>query len=62
MTSRHTPPPAERRWLAHPSLSVLLAAVWLLLQQSVHVSQLLAAALFGLVVPGLVHRFLGPSV
>jgi multicomponent K+:H+ antiporter subunit E len=49
-------------WLAHPALSVLLAAVWLLLQQSLAPAQLVAAAVFGLVVPRLVHGFIGPAV
>jgi multicomponent K+:H+ antiporter subunit E len=61
--SDHGRGPAARRagWLAHPALSVLLAAVWLLLQQSVAPAQLLAAAVFGLVVPRLVHGFIGPA-
>ena len=51
-----------RRWLAHPMLSLLLAAVWLLLQQSVDPANLIAAAVFGLVVPWLLHGFLGPAL
>lgn len=47
------------RWLAHPVLSLLLAAVWLLLQQSVAPAQLITAAVLGLVVPRAVHGFLG---
>ncbi len=45
-------------WLAHPVLSALLAGVWLLLQQSVALPQLIAAAVIGLVVPRLVRGFL----
>ncbi|MDP3628316.1 MAG: Na+/H+ antiporter subunit E, partial [Hydrogenophaga sp.] len=45
-------------WLAHPLLSVSLAAVWLLLQQSLALPQLLVAALLGLVVPRWLHGFL----
>lgn len=55
--------PAASRvgWLAHPALSLLLAVVWLLLQQSLAPAQLLAAAAFGLLVPRLVHGFIGPA-
>ncbi|MES2990502.1 MAG: Na+/H+ antiporter subunit E [Pseudomonadota bacterium] len=49
------------RWFTHPLLSVLLAAVWLLLQQSVTLPQLIAAALIGLAVPRLVRGFLRPA-
>lgn len=45
----------------HPALSVLLAVVWLLLQQSLAVPQLLVAALLGWAVPRLAHGFLGPA-
>ena len=47
-----------RKWLRHPGLSLLLALVWLLLQQSVEVPQLITAAVLGLVVPRLVGGFL----
>jgi multicomponent K+:H+ antiporter subunit E len=50
-----------RGWLPHPALSVLLALVWLLLQQSLAVPQLITAAVLALVVPKLVHGFLGPA-
>jgi multicomponent K+:H+ antiporter subunit E len=46
-------------WLAHPVLSVLLGATWLLLQQSVSPANLLFAALLALVVPKLAGGFLG---
>ncbi|WP_420467452.1 Na+/H+ antiporter subunit E [Panacagrimonas sp.] len=46
-------------WLAHPVLSLMLAASWLLLQESVAVPQLLAAAVLGVVVPRMVHGFIG---
>ena len=48
------------RWLARPGLSALLAVVWLLLQQSLALPQLIAAAVIGLVVPRLVHGLLPP--
>ncbi len=49
-------------WFAHPVLSTLLAAVWLLLQQSLALPQLIAAAVIGLAVPRLVRGFLRPPV
>lgn len=55
-------PQPRHRWLSHPLLSLLLAAVWLLLQQSLALPQLLAAAVLGLLVPRLIQGFLGPSV
>ena len=45
----------------HPALSALLAAVWLLLQQSLALPQLIAAALFAFAVPRLVRGFLRSS-
>ena len=47
------------RWLAHPALSALLAAAWLLLQQSLAPGNLITAAVLGLVLPRLLHGFLG---
>lgn len=53
----------KARWLAHPLLSALLAAAWLLLQQSLAPGNLITAAVLGLVVPRLLHGFLGaPTV
>ena len=49
-------------WLSHPVISVLMAAAWLLLQQSVAVPQLITAAVLALVVPRLLHGFLGPAI
>lgn len=48
-------------WWPHPVLSALLAAVWLLLQQSLALPQLIAATAFAFFVPRLVHGFLWPS-
>jgi multicomponent K+:H+ antiporter subunit E len=59
VTKPVTPTPAAG-WLAHPVLSVLVAATWLLLQQSLAPAQLITAAVLGLAVPRLVHGFLGP--
>ncbi len=50
------------RWFAHPVLSLLLAATWLLLQQSLAVAHLISAGVLGLVVPRLVHGFLSAGV
>lgn len=46
-------------WLAHPVQSLLLAASWLLLQQSLALAQLITAAVLGLAIPRLLHGFLG---
>jgi multicomponent K+:H+ antiporter subunit E len=51
----------RRRWLAHPWLSLLIAAVWLLLQQSLHPAHLLCAAVLALLVPWLLRDFFGPG-
>lgn len=56
-----TPADHGKGWLAHPALTLLLAAVWLLLQQSASLPNLLAAAALGLVVPKLVHYFIGAA-
>jgi len=45
-------------WFAHPWLSVLLAASWLLLQHTLAPFHLISAALIGLLVPRLLHNFL----
>lgn len=50
--------PSRSKWLAHPSLSVLLAAAWLLLQQSLALPQLLTAAVLALALPWLLRGFL----
>jgi multicomponent K+:H+ antiporter subunit E len=49
-------------WLSHPVLSLMLAAAWLFLQQSLALPQLITAAVLGLGVPRLVFGFLGPGV
>lgn len=46
-------------WFAHPVLSLLLAATWLLLQQSLAPGNLITAAVLGLLLPRLLHGFLG---
>jgi len=55
----HPPAAPGRLWLTHPVLSVVLALAWLLLQQSIEVSQLLAAAVLGVGVPRLALPLLG---
>jgi len=49
-------------WLPHPSMSLLLAAVWLLLRQSLSLPDLISAVVLGLVVPRLVDGFIGPAL
>ena len=51
----------RRRWLAHPVLSLMLAASWLLLQQSLALPQVITAVLLGLGLPMLLSRVLGPA-
>jgi multicomponent K+:H+ antiporter subunit E len=43
-------------------LSLLIAAVWLLLQQSLALPQLMTATVLALGLPRLLHGFLGPAV
>lgn len=50
----------KKGWLAHPVLSAMLAASWLLLQQSVALPQLITAAVLALGIPRLVDGFIGP--
>lgn len=54
--------PAARRWLAHPVMSTLLAAGWLMLQQSLDAGNLIAAALLALVIPRMVGGFIGDGL
>jgi multicomponent K+:H+ antiporter subunit E len=49
-------------WLAHPVLSIILAAGWLLLRESAAPADLIWAAILGLVIPRWMHRFLGQAV
>ena len=56
MKPQETPPAG---WFAHPVLSLMVAATWLLLRESAAPADLLWAAVFGLVIPRLLHRFLG---
>jgi multicomponent K+:H+ antiporter subunit E len=53
------PTTGRSAWLPHPVLSLVLAAAWLLLQQSLALPQLLTAALLALAIPRLAHGFLG---
>lgn len=50
-----------RRWLAHPWLSLVVAAGWLLLQGSLAPVHWIWAAVFGLVLPWAAHDFIGPA-
>ena len=49
-------------WLPHPALSLVLAAAWLLLQQSLAPAQLLTALVLALLLPRLLHGFIGDAV
>lgn len=57
----HVADPVSTGWFAHPVMTVLLFLVWLLMQKSVAPAHLLSGAVLGLVVPRLVHGFLGPA-
>lgn len=52
----------QRRWLAHPFISAILAAGWLMLQESLALPQLITAAVLALAIPRLIAGFLGPRV
>ncbi len=54
-------PAGQRRWLAHPWLSLVIAATWMLMQGSVSVANLAWAAIMALVLPWLLHGFIGPG-
>ena len=56
-----TSPLGPPGWFARPVLSLLIAATWLLLQQSLAVPQLITAAVLALLLPRLLHGFLGPA-
>lgn len=47
------------RWFARPATSLLVALCWLLLRQSLALPDLITAAMLGLLLPRLVHGFLG---
>jgi len=49
-------------WLPYPAVSMVLAAVWLLLQQSLAPAHLLSGAVLALLLPRLLHGFIGDSV
>lgn len=46
-------------WLRHPVVSAMVGCAWLLLQQSLAVPQLITAAVLALLLPRLLHGFLG---
>jgi len=60
-TAAASAPRSRPGWFGHPWLSVLLAVLWLLMQQSLAPAHLLSALVLALVVPRLVHGFLGPA-
>jgi multicomponent K+:H+ antiporter subunit E len=60
--NRHpTATATPRRWLAHPWLSLVVAAGWLLLQGSLAPVHWIWAAILGIVLPWLTHDFIGPG-
>lgn len=54
-------PGTRARWLSHPILSLLLGLSWLALSHSLAPVHLLSALLIALIVPRLLHPFLGPA-
>jgi multicomponent K+:H+ antiporter subunit E len=52
---------STRRWFAHPWLSSVIAASWLLLQGSLAPAHLLWAAVLSLVLPWLLDDFMGAA-
>ena len=62
MNPSNPPSPTPSRkpgWLSHPLLSLLLGASWLALSHSLEPVHLLSALLIALIVPRLLHPFLG---
>jgi multicomponent K+:H+ antiporter subunit E len=51
------PPPALRRWLPHPVLSVVLLVFWLWLNSSLAAAHLVLGALAGVAIPWFTNRF-----
>lgn len=60
-TQGAAPGQSRAGWFGHPWLSMLLALLWLLMQQSLAPAHLLSAVVLALLVPRLVHGFLGPA-
>jgi multicomponent K+:H+ antiporter subunit E len=58
-TSPPANPARKPGWLSHPLLSLLLGASWLALSHSLEPVHLLSALLIALIVPRLLHPFLG---
>jgi multicomponent K+:H+ antiporter subunit E len=62
LTPSQAPTRSPVTWLGHPLLSLFLGLSWLVLSRSLEPVHLLSALLIGLVVPRLLHPFLGESV
>lgn len=58
-TSTPATPPRKPGWLSHPLLSLLLCTSWLALSHSLEAVHLLSALLIALILPRLLHPFLG---
>lgn len=46
-------------WFEHPVISVMLGAAWLLLQESLALPQIITATILAVMLPRLLHGFLG---
>jgi multicomponent K+:H+ antiporter subunit E len=53
---------ASKAWFSHPALSLLLLAVWLMLQQSLSLAHLLMGAVLALLLPRVLLGLLGPAM
>lgn len=56
------PTPPAPGWFSHPVLSLLIALAWLMLQRSLAPAHLVSAAVLALLLPRLLHGFIGPGV
>lgn len=56
------PTPPAPGWFSHPVLSLLIALAWLALQRSLAPAHLISAAVLALLLPRLLHGFIGPGM
>ncbi len=57
----NAPRPSPKKWLSHPTLSVLIALSWMALSHSVEIFHIGAGMALGLVIPWLIQPFLGQA-
>lgn len=50
-------PPKPRRWLPHPTLSVVMVLVWMLLTDGLEIGQLILGVLLGWLIPWITQAF-----